>query len=282
MLPLASLVARGKVRCLPRQNQPHHGPLAGFTAEIEPATEAIGHDAVDDVQAEVGATLITTGRKERIESLLPDVGAHTATIIGKNDLVVLHASLHDRFQRSECLHSCRPGLLKALRCTVPFGVRGNLGTNSIKGGKLYAPSRTLTCCAISSANSGEGARPCFNTTSALTISPRTRSGVPNAAAFATADLPDLVTFADINDSKTVLTVDPNDLQATLGPNITWNEITLESTDEQVTTGIKAKLPWLPAYYNGMLDGARYRDKNTLANSLSTADFDQSRDLKKDN
>jgi hypothetical protein len=93
------------------------------------------------------------------------------------------------------------------------------------------------------------------------------------------ELPDLLTFADIRDPKSVIEVDPNDLQATLGPNITWNEITLESTDEPVTTGIKMKLPWLPAYYYGMLDGARYRDKDTLANTLSTADFDESGDLK---
>jgi hypothetical protein len=33
-----------------------------------------------------------------------------------------------------------------------------------------------------------------------------------------ADLPDLVTFADINDPKSVIEVDPSDLQATLGPN----------------------------------------------------------------
>jgi hypothetical protein len=49
------------------------------------------------------------------------------------------------------------------------------------------------------------------------------------------------------------------LGLSIGPNITWNEITLESTDEPITTGIVRKLPWLPAYYSGMLDGARYRD-----------------------
>jgi hypothetical protein len=94
-----------------------------------------------------------------------------------------------------------------------------------------------------------------------------------------ADLPDLVTFADVNDPKSVVEVNPNDLEATLGQKVTWNEITLESTDEPVTTGIVRKLPWLPAYYHGMLDGAPYKDKNTLANILSTADFDQSGDLK---
>src|SRR5262249_22234800 len=57
------------------------------------------------------------------------------------------------------------------------------------------------------------------------------------------DLPDLVTFADIDDPKTVIEVNPNNLQATLGPGVSWNEITLESTSESITTGIRTKLPW---------------------------------------
>jgi hypothetical protein len=94
-----------------------------------------------------------------------------------------------------------------------------------------------------------------------------------------ADLPDLVTFADVNDPMSVIEVNPNDLQAALGQNVTWNEITLDMTDEPVTTSIKSKLPWLSAYYDKMLDGDHYHDKRTLANKLSTADFDQSGDLK---
>jgi DNA-binding transcriptional LysR family regulator len=60
------------------------------------------------------------------------------------------------------------------------------------------------------------------------------------------------------------------LGLSIGPNLTWHEITLESTDEPITTGIVRKLPRLPAYYSGMLDGAPYRDKNTLANTLRAA------------
>lgn len=89
------------------------------------------------------------------------------------------------------------------------------------------------------------------------------------------DLPDLVTFADINDPKSVIEVDPNDLQAALGPNVSWNEITLESTDEPITKGIELKLPWIPAYYEGMLDGNKLHHigaRATLSNTLSTADF----------
>jgi hypothetical protein len=95
-----------------------------------------------------------------------------------------------------------------------------------------------------------------------------------------ADLPDLVTFVDINDPKSVIEVDPKDLQATLGPNVTWHEITLESTDEPITTGIKMSLPWLPAHYYGMLDGERYSAGKTIANTLSAADFQQPGDQKK--
>jgi hypothetical protein len=93
---------------------------------------------------------------------------------------------------------------------------------------------------------------------------------------APADLPDLVTFADVNDPKSVIEVDRNDLQATLGPDITWNEITIESTGEPVTTGIVRKLPWLPAYYgkNLRLDGSNHGAMHALANILDWFDFDQ--------
>ena len=86
------------------------------------------------------------------------------------------------------------------------------------------------------------------------------------------DLPDLVTFADINDPGSVIEVDPNDLEGALGANVSWNEITLESTDEPITKGIEQKLMWIPAYRQGMLDGERYSARTTLANTLSTADF----------
>ena len=99
-----------------------------------------------------------------------------------------------------------------------------------------------------------------------------------------ADLPDLVTFADVNDPKSVVEVNPNDLQATLGPNITWNEITLEMTDEPVTKGIELKLPWLPEYFqkNKNLDGYDHHFTRELANILTWSDFDQSGDLKRTN
>jgi hypothetical protein len=97
-----------------------------------------------------------------------------------------------------------------------------------------------------------------------------------------ADLPDLVTFADISDPSSVIEVDPNNLQATLGSNVTWNEIILESTDEPITKGLRAKLPWIEPYFqqNLRLDGSNHGFNKGLANTLNWADFDLSGDLKR--
>jgi hypothetical protein len=99
-----------------------------------------------------------------------------------------------------------------------------------------------------------------------------------------SDLADLVTFADVNDPATVIEVDPNNIETTLGAGVSWNEITLEGTDEPVTTGIEAKLPWLREYFekNLRLDGDSLiiTARKELANKLGWDDFDQSDDLKR--
>jgi hypothetical protein len=98
-----------------------------------------------------------------------------------------------------------------------------------------------------------------------------------------ADLPDLVTFSDVNNPTTVIEVDPQNLRTTLGEGISWNGITLESTDEPVTKGIEEKLPWLREYYQKHLglDGAQIITKRDLANVLKAWDFDQSSELRRD-
>lgn len=98
-----------------------------------------------------------------------------------------------------------------------------------------------------------------------------------AHAIALSDLPDLVTFADINDPASVIKVDPNNLEPTLGKGISWNEIVLEITDEPVTKGIETKLPWLIDYSkkNLRLDGSDHGTKPETANILSWWNFDQS-------
>lgn len=103
-----------------------------------------------------------------------------------------------------------------------------------------------------------------------------------ARSIAPADLPDLVTFTDINEPASVLEVDPNNLAETLGPNVSWDQITLEMIDEPLTKGIDQKLKWLPLYFqrNLRLDGSISYYKRELANTLTWSDFERSADLKR--
>lgn len=57
-------------------------------------------------------------------------------------------------------------------------------------------------------------------------------------------LPDLVTFADVNDPQSIILVDPDNLKATLGPGVSWRSITIQTTDEPLTMGIEKHLPWV--------------------------------------
>ncbi len=90
------------------------------------------------------------------------------------------------------------------------------------------------------------------------------------------NFPLLVTFRDVDDSESVLKVDPNDLAATFGPGFKLDRITLEITDEPVTTHkVEQILPWLEAIWPNKLDGRRYetsKAQNRLANSLSANSF----------
>lgn len=62
------------------------------------------------------------------------------------------------------------------------------------------------------------------------------------------EYPDLVTFDDLSDPKSVRVVDPDKLEATFGPGVSLGRITLEITNERVTIGpIEKLLKWLPDY-----------------------------------
>jgi len=95
-----------------------------------------------------------------------------------------------------------------------------------------------------------------------------------AHPIASSDLPDLVTFTDINDPASVIKVDPNNLEATLGKGISWHEITLEITDEPTTEAIDKRLHWLLEYRKKgvSLDGAALITKQDPANALKARNF----------
>lgn len=75
-------------------------------------------------------------------------------------------------------------------------------------------------------------------------------------------LPLLVTFTDIRDPKTVIKVDPDDMAKSFGPGVTLRRITLQITDDPVTTGIEKRLAWLTR-----LDDYRTDPKNPFTNTL---------------
>lgn len=85
------------------------------------------------------------------------------------------------------------------------------------------------------------------------------------------DLPFLVTFADVQNPQSVQAVDPNNLAEILGPGFAWRSMTLEITDEPLTTGIDERLTWLRTL-GGYLDGQRIRNSNNLANTLDVGHF----------
>jgi hypothetical protein len=57
-------------------------------------------------------------------------------------------------------------------------------------------------------------------------------------------MPVLVRFRDPTNSSSVELVDPLDLAASLGPGVKFKSASVEITDDPITKGIDAKLPWL--------------------------------------
>jgi hypothetical protein len=90
-------------------------------------------------------------------------------------------------------------------------------------------------------------------------------------AITPADLPDLVTFADANDPKSVMLVDLNNLSGTLGPGMSWRSMTLEATDEPLTKEIDEHLPWMRGY-DANIEVPGIKSFNSLKNYINRRDF----------
>ena len=77
--------------------------------------------------------------------------------------------------------------------------------------------------------------------------------------------PMLVRLADIADPSTVQRVDPDDLAAGFGPGVKLRRITVQLTDDLVTTGIEQRLTWLPDVYQIL-------DKDFQPEGIPVGDF----------
>lgn len=94
---------------------------------------------------------------------------------------------------------------------------------------------------------------------------------------ASGNLPGLVTFGNLNLPESVMVVDPGNLAATLGPGVRWHKITLEITDEDVTSGIEKKLPWLDGFKGSLAHPGQsggVRTSNHLPATLGLFNFKQ--------
>ena len=68
------------------------------------------------------------------------------------------------------------------------------------------------------------------------------AGIRSSTELSPRDYPMLVTFRDIADPKTVERVDPTNFPATFGSGVRLKRITVEVTDDAVTSGIEKRLP----------------------------------------
>jgi hypothetical protein len=106
-------------------------------------------------------------------------------------------------------------------------------------------------------------------------------------------LPTLVRFRNQSDPKTIENLIEVDVcpghrgwpkvyclkkdrfEEALGEGVQFKSATIEMTEESVTADVEKYLPWLPDYYNKMLDGQRYNKRGAqypLANSLASGAF----------
>jgi hypothetical protein len=99
-------------------------------------------------------------------------------------------------------------------------------------------------------------------------------GIQSPAEVAPENYPMLVMFRNPADPASVVKVDQYDLVASFGAGYNLKAITVQVTDEPVTTGIEKRLGWLPQYYGKMLDGDTINRSQELANNLSKNSFQQ--------
>ena len=89
-------------------------------------------------------------------------------------------------------------------------------------------------------------------------------------------LPVLVHFRDIADRTSIEVVNPANLARTFGNGVTLYKATIEITDDPVTTGLEAKLPWLADLKKSRrsLDGSPIGSAKTLTSSLGAISFER--------
>ena len=84
--------------------------------------------------------------------------------------------------------------------------------------------------------------------------------------------PFFVRFRDLRDPASVEQVDPDDLAASFGTGFKLRRIVVQITDDPITEGMKARLPWLPHYYDKVLDGKPSTTRADLNDRVGAGSF----------
>ena len=87
--------------------------------------------------------------------------------------------------------------------------------------------------------------------------------------------PRFVTFNDPADPLSVIEVDPAEPAATLGPGYSIKRVTIQMTDEPVTSGIRKRLPWLSSHPEPSLNPRHGPHDWSLPATLTHGDFSRS-------
>lgn len=82
---------------------------------------------------------------------------------------------------------------------------------------------------------------------------------PVAGGLRLAGYPLLITLADLSDPTSIERVDPGDLAATFGDGVSLRRISVQLTDDPVTTGIKERLEWLGKPFHRKLTNDDFPD-----------------------
>lgn len=90
-------------------------------------------------------------------------------------------------------------------------------------------------------------------------------------ALSAAEMPTLVSFADINDPKSARVLDPQNLAATLGADVSLKDIVVEMTDAPVTRRIFSLVPWL-RNFSGLTGGQNRPDWSKPEKNLTAILF----------
>ncbi|MDX2209450.1 MAG: hypothetical protein SFV20_03730 [Sphingopyxis sp.] len=135
----------------------------------------------------------------------------------------------------------------------------------LKTGAMHGDMASLSMAALD---------PAFNNDvveSAERIS--TGHGIISPAIVKRSDYPMLVWFPDINDPRSVAQVDPGDLQKSFGAGYRLKAITVQVTDEPVSTGIEKRLDAIGFKPHAGLDPSLgVTASPTLAQQLGKDDF----------